>query len=125
MNPGPGTTRPATVPGTIPGALSRATLPGQGKERVYDIRMARPAKVQTLREWRDERGYSLQDMGDKIDMTRSNYAFYENGARVPNVYLAQRIAAALGVRLEQIANWQPDQEPSSTRRRQEVARQEE
>jgi transcriptional regulator with XRE-family HTH domain len=57
-----------------------------------------------LKAMRKDRGLSLQDMADKIGISRQYYQLIENGERQKkmDITLVKRIATVLGVSLETI-----------------------
>jgi putative transcriptional regulator len=55
-----------------------------------------------IREVRKQKGLRQVDLAGKIGIFQSELSEIETGVRKPNVYLAKRIARALGVSLDEI-----------------------
>jgi putative transcriptional regulator len=55
-----------------------------------------------LREIRKEKGLKQSDLAKKVGIFQSELSEIETDVRRPNVYLAKRIARALGVNLDEI-----------------------
>ena len=68
--------------------------------------MARPKQMKTLAQWRVERGLTVQALAELLGESGGSLEKYLSGKRVPSVVKAYRIAAALGVDLHQISDWQ-------------------
>ena len=63
----------------------------------------------TIAEWRKEKGFTQMSLAVAINSTVGTIASVEQGRQEPNLGTARKIAAALGVGLDQIA-W-PDVRP--------------
>ena len=62
-----------------------------------------------IRRLRFERGEMTQaELAERIGMTRQTVIAIEQGKYSPSLEAAFKIAAALGVRLEQVFHWSPD-----------------
>lgn len=70
--------------------------------------MAKAREVKTLDEWRKHQGLTVQVMADRAGLTRGSMGNYIKGRKEPGIRLAYRIAAALGVEVTQIADWQSE-----------------
>ena len=55
-----------------------------------------------IREVRKQRGMKQAVLAEKVGIFQSEISEIESGERKPNVYLAKRIARALGVSLDEI-----------------------
>jgi transcriptional regulator with XRE-family HTH domain len=55
-----------------------------------------------LRELREKRGYSQQDLADKLDISRSSYINVENGKRELSLAEARTLANIYGITLEEV-----------------------
>ena len=51
----------------------------------------------TLKKWRQEKGLTQKELADKINVTRSAFAKWENGNRMPDAAMISRLAEVLGV----------------------------
>lgn len=55
-----------------------------------------------IREVREKKRLRQSDLAEKVGIFQSEISEIETGERKPNVYLAKRIARALGVSLDEI-----------------------
>jgi len=55
-----------------------------------------------IREVRERKGWRQADLAEKVGVFQSEISEIETGERKPNVYLAKRIAEALGVGIDEI-----------------------
>lgn len=55
-----------------------------------------------IRELRKEKGLKQAELAKKVGIFQSELSEIETGVRKPNVYLAKRIARALGVSIDEI-----------------------
>jgi transcriptional regulator with XRE-family HTH domain len=53
-----------------------------------------------LRQLREQQGWSLEEFAARVDTPRSAIARLESGKMMPRLELLQRMATALGMRLE-------------------------
>ena len=58
--------------------------------------------VEKMRELRKKKGYTHQEVADRIGLTRAAYTNYESGIRTPNIETACKIAKLYGVKVEQL-----------------------
>lgn len=66
-----------------------------------------------LRQYRKDRGLSLREVSDRAGISKAYYCYLEAGQNDPSTEVRLSIAAALGVRVEDIwAYPEPDQEVS-------------
>src|SRR5690349_7641566 len=61
-----------------------------------------PTLIRRLREFRDRRGWSQQQMADAAGIPRANVSAIEAGRLVPSTLIALRLAAALECRVEEL-----------------------
>ncbi len=75
--------------------------------------MTAPARQpkKTIRQLRQERGWSQADVAGRLRLTTSTVANWESGHRVPTAHNLQRLAALFGVPVEAIAVGPPAQPP--------------
>ena len=62
--------------------------------------------IPRLKRLRVQRGWSQEELAQRADCDRIGILHYERGLRVPTIYVAQRIAVALGLPMEDV--WQKD-----------------
>jgi putative transcriptional regulator len=55
-----------------------------------------------MSQWRSEKGWRQLDLARKLDVYQSEVSEIERGDREPGVYLAKRIARALGKKVEEV-----------------------
>lgn len=55
-----------------------------------------------LRDARERRGLSQQELADAVKINRVNITKYETNAQVPNVYTGKNLADVLGVSLDEL-----------------------
>lgn len=60
--------------------------------------------AETLRRFRKHRGYSQQQVADKIFVSRSTIAKWETGTRLPDVSMIRRLAGCLGLDTSTLLN---------------------
>jgi putative transcriptional regulator len=53
-------------------------------------------------QWRAEKGWRQLDLARQLDVYQSEVSEIERGDREPGVYLAKRIARALGKKVEEV-----------------------
>ena len=58
--------------------------------------------INLLKKIRIESGVTQEELSQKARVTLRSYRYYESGERVPNVHTAQRLAMALGVKIEDL-----------------------
>lgn len=58
--------------------------------------------AKSLRTWRTERGMTQQQLGAAVGLKPNTIACYELGYRTPNINIAQALARALGVQVDEI-----------------------
>lgn len=72
-------------------------------------------EVRSLREWVQLREMSTRDFADVLGIkSRGSAAHYLAGRREPGIKLAIKVARALGIRVEQVAEWQPEEPQSAS-----------
>ena len=65
----------------------------------------------TIRQLRQERGWSQMDLAVRVGVDRSNVTRWENGAKNPSPGNRQRLADLFGVSVEAIAVGSAEQAP--------------
>lgn len=55
-----------------------------------------------LKEYRERKGFTQNELGVLVGVTQGAIAQFENGSSLPNIKTAVRIAEALGVTCEQL-----------------------
>jgi transcriptional regulator with XRE-family HTH domain len=55
-----------------------------------------------LKEWREERGWTQEELAHRVRKSKSQISRYEKGLRDPTVGSAQDLAHALGIRIEDL-----------------------
>ena len=55
-----------------------------------------------LKRFRKAKGYTQEEMAQKLDIAQSTYCQFETNAKAPNIYLAQEIAKILECTLDQM-----------------------
>lgn len=68
----------------------------------------RDTRVKTLREWRLERGLTLEQLAEAVGLTKGSVGDYEKGRREPGMNMAYKLAYALSIELSQVADWIPE-----------------
>jgi len=58
--------------------------------------------ARSLREWRIERKMTQRELGAAVGLKPNTIACYELGYRTPNIAMAQALARALGVQVDEI-----------------------
>ena len=53
--------------------------------------------AENLRQWRISKGLSQQDLAERMYVTRSTVARWENGSRLPDALMIMRLSACLGI----------------------------
>ena len=66
-----------------------------------------------IRELRREKGLKQQDLASKIGIHQSEISNIEMGKRIPNVYLAIKIARFLGKSVEEIFPYHEEKEENN------------
>lgn len=56
-----------------------------------------------MRELRKIRGWTQQELAEKIGLSQETISQYENGTRTPNIIIAKRIAQAIQEPLDNIS----------------------
>ncbi len=59
--------------------------------------------MKTIRQWRDERGWSQHELAVKLGVTAATVYNWERGKNEPNVSTFRRLARILGVSMDEIA----------------------
>jgi putative transcriptional regulator len=62
----------------------------------------RPTPKNRVGRIREEKGLRQLDLARKLDVYQSEVSAIERGERIPSVYLAKKIARALGKRVEEV-----------------------
>ena len=57
---------------------------------------------ETLKKIREERGWTLEEMAEKLGSTKQVLSRYERGERTPKITMAQKFADILGITLEEL-----------------------
>jgi putative transcriptional regulator len=74
--------------------------------------VTRTAITNTIRKWRFERNeMTQQDLAERVGVTRQTINAIELGKYSPSLEVAFRIAAALGVRLEEVFSFEDGGQP--------------
>lgn len=55
-----------------------------------------------IREFRTERGLKQKEMADKIGVHRTSLSSYENGKRIPDIFMLCRIADVFQISLDKL-----------------------
>ncbi|HPB90000.1 MAG TPA: helix-turn-helix transcriptional regulator [Rugosibacter sp.] len=58
--------------------------------------------AQVLRQLREERGWSQEQLAERADLNRSYLGEVERGCAVPSLLTVDKLASALGVRLSSL-----------------------
>ena len=58
--------------------------------------------AENLRRLREDYGYTQKQIGEKLNISRQAYSNYENGKRIPDIFLLVRIADIYHLSLEQL-----------------------
>ena len=58
-----------------------------------------------LREFRERRFLTQQDLADKIGTTKANISLLESGSQQPRPSTIKRLAEALGVEPDELVDW--------------------
>lgn len=57
----------------------------------------------TLKEFREQNGLSQTELANRVGLKKTTISQYENGSRRPNLFIAKKIADALGMSLDDFA----------------------
>lgn len=57
---------------------------------------------EVMKKYRLEKGYTQEDMAERLYISRPYYTSIERGNKVPNILLAGEIAVLLGVTLDEL-----------------------
>jgi len=57
----------------------------------------------TLKEFREEKGLSQTELGNRVGLKQSTISQYEKGSRRPNLPMAKKLADALEISLDDFA----------------------
>ncbi len=57
----------------------------------------------TLKEFREEKGLSQTELGNRVGLKQSTISQYEKGSRRPNLSMAKKLADALEISLDDFA----------------------
>lgn len=63
-----------------------------------------------LREVRERKLVTQEELADRSGMTRANISRLENGLQRPRISTARKLAAALGVEPEELIDWEAEDE---------------
>ena len=84
---------------TVAASEGRLTI-GEDQQQLYTIPGGLPRK--TLREWREERGYTQMRLAAEIGVMLATIGNIETGRHRPSLETARAIAGTLGVLIDQI-----------------------
>lgn len=56
----------------------------------------------TLKQFREKKGMSQTELGNKVGLKQTTISQYENGSRKPNLAMAKKLADALEISLDEL-----------------------